>query len=336
MDKYKILACAGFGYTGSSIVSDYLSEYENIDVRAGSFEFRFLHDYGGVSFLEDSLVNNYHKQSSDGAIHQFLKLIDYYSGNIFAKKYNKWFGGKFKDISEEFVDELIDANWKGWLETHAIEQSSLVRLICYQIIPRIKHFVYRGRIAHYYPQDMIYFSSPNKEYFQYCVKLYLNKLFSVIDPNHEKEYLYFDQIVPPTNIERYLDYFDDIKVIVVDRDPRDLYIQNKFLTKESWIPNDVNTFIKVYRGQRRNIVKEPRNSNVMRINFEYAIYYYEDFENEIMAFLGLNKLQHINPKKSFNPMISIKNTKLWEKYDIDQRDLDRISEDLKEYCFQFD
>ena len=41
----------------------------------------------------------------------------------------------------------------------------------------------------------------------------------------DTEYLVLDQCVSTTNVKRYLNYIRDLKVIIVDRDPRDVYIQ---------------------------------------------------------------------------------------------------------------
>lgn len=337
MSKYKIVSCAGFGYTGSSIVSDYLSEFENVNTLAGSFEFRFLHDFGGISTLEDCIVHNYHKQSSDGAIHQYLQMVDYLSGNLFSRKYNKYFGGKFRELSYQFIDEITDAKWEGFMESTIMFKHPLKRIVYYQIYPRLKKLINGGgNIGRFYPRRDMYFSSPSKEYFDSCVRKYLNSLFEIIDPNNEKDYLYFDQIVPPSNVNRYLDYFDNIKIIVVDRDPRDIYVQNTYLIKESWIPSDVGAFIKMYKGQRNNVSREKDNTNILRIRFEDAIYKYEDFCNMINRFLGLSERQHINQKRYFNPQKSMENTRLWEKNNVDMKEIQQIKDSLYEYCYNYE
>ena len=334
--KYKILTCAGFGYTGSSIISDFLSEFDNVAMPAGSSELRFLHDFGGVSTLEDALVHNYHKQSSDGAIHQFLKLVDYYSGNFINKKYNRWFDGKYKEISLEFINDITNVKWSAAIETTWMYKPVIERIFYYQIYSRIKRFLCGGgELSRFYPSGDFYYSCPEKEYFEECVRKYLNNLFSIIDPNHSKEYLYFDQLVPPTNVNRYLCYFDDIKVIVVDRDPRDLYIQNKYRVKATWIPSNLNDFIKLYREQRKNIVKDPQNNKILRVNFEQAIYHYKEFSKQVMDFVGLTEKQHATPKLKFDPSISINNTQLWKKYEIPSTIIRQIENELGEYCYNF-
>jgi len=336
MENYKIISCAGFGYTGSSIVSDYLAEFDNVDVRAGSAEFRFLHDFGGISTLEDCIVHNYHKQSSDAAIHLYLQMVSYLSGNFFAKKYNSWFKGEFRKLSEDFINDITDARWKGFVEPTAMFKPTLWRILYYQIYPRLKRLFHGGgNIGAFYPKQDMYFSSPDKDYFDECVKKYLNNLFMIIDPLHEKEFLYFDQIVPPSNVNRYLDYFNDIKVIVVDRDPRDIFIQNTYKIKESWIPFDVDTFIKMYRGQRKNIKREEDNRNILRIRFEDAIYRYDEFSKQVASLVGLQESNHTCPKSLFDPSRSIRNTRLWEKYNVNMNDIKKIEEQLSEYCYDY-
>lgn len=337
MEGYKILTCAGFGTTGSSVVSDYLAEFENVDARAGDVEFRFLHDYGGVSSLEDSLVHNYQKQSSDGAIHTFLNMVDYQSGNILSKKYEHYFGGKFREFSYQYIDELCDVKWRGYLETAVMPMSPTWRMIYYQLFPRFKKLLngWKGYIGKYYPLKDVYFASPTEEFFVECTKRYLNRLFSVLDPNHKKEYLYLDQLLPPTNIDRYLRYFDSVKVIVVDRDPRDVYVENAYYWEETFCPFDVDKFITLFKKQRQFIDVEHESRDILRINFEDAVCNYDDFCKKVNEFLGLSELQHQNPRSKFDPSRSIKNTQWWKKYDVPKEDIDKIEKELKEYCYNF-
>ena len=101
MKDYKIVSCASFGSSGSGVVTDYLSEFENIN-NFGDFEFRFLQDFGGVTSLEDTLVNSYHRLNSDIAIQNFINYVEWQAGDIFNKRYEQFFHGQFKKISYDF------------------------------------------------------------------------------------------------------------------------------------------------------------------------------------------------------------------------------------------
>ena len=47
-----------------------------------------------------------------------------------------------------------------------------------------------------------------------------------------------DQLIPSSNIDRYTRYFDDIKVVVVERDPRDVWMCERYVWREGVIPSD--------------------------------------------------------------------------------------------------
>ena len=57
-----------------------------------------------------------------------------------------------------------------------------------------------------------------------------------------------------------MNYIDNCKCIIVDRDPRDIYLLNENVNKASFIPsNNINKFIKWYRDFKKwlldNIMK---------------------------------------------------------------------------------
>lgn len=336
MRTHKVVSCASYGGTGSSVISDYLLEFPIIH-NTGDYEFRFLQDYGGVTTLEDCLVYNYHRLNSDIAIRNFIKYIDYQSGDIFSKRYEKYFKNNFKNASYCFINKLIDAKWPGYWEQYQVLSPSVIRFLKYKLYPRIikllsgnKHY-----LARYIPKSTMYFSNPSAEYFNQCVQEYLNDLFNIIDSENQYKYLYFDQIIPPTNIERYFKYFDDLKIIVVDRDPRDLFITNYFEWHEGWIPKDIDKFIAVYGGIRIKEKSEKLNENILKVKFEDTIYKYNEFTQSINEFLGLSKSEHVFPLRNFNPDKSIKNTRLWTKYKISHAILSKIEKELEEFCYPF-
>lgn len=75
-----------------------------------------------------------------------------------------------------------------------------------------------------------------------------------------------------------------MKAIVVDRDPRDYYLENVVRWGEGWVPKDVNKFVVLYRKQREQINREKDSENVLRIRFEDAIYHYDEFSKRVNHF----------------------------------------------------
>lgn len=329
--NHRVITCASYGGTGSSIITDYLSEFDNC-YSLGEFEFRFLQDYNGVSDLEVKIIDNAHRLNSDIAIRDFKKNIDFYSGNIIFKRYSKYFGNNFKKISYQFIDSIIDMSWQGYWEYHQIEVSSIEGIFKYKLLPRIKNIFNKNGIASNIKKTKYYLSIPNREEFYKKTREYTRKLCKVIDCDEKYENLIFDQLVPATNINRYLNYFNDIKVIVVDRDPRDLYILNKEFWKESWIPENVDDYIKWFKLIRKNDEKED-GKRILRIKFEDFVYNYSEIEKKVLIFLDIEKQNHKSPKAKFNPEISKKNTKLWGKYKKYDKESKIIFNNLSEYCY---
>lgn len=336
-NKYSILTCASYGASGSGIVTDYLMEFDNIH-NPGNFEFRFLQDFGGITTLEDCLVHSHHRLNSDVAIRLFKKYVDYQAGDLLAKRYNKVFKGEFKQISYNFINDLIEGQWKGHWEEDQVLSPKYKDWLYYKIWTRIKRIIELNRhyIGKYYPTRDMYFANPSYEEFIVAVRKYLNNLFSVIDKDHKYDYLYFDQILPPDNLKRYFQYFDDIHVVVVDRDPRDYYIENVLKWGVKYLPHDIDTFIKVFKGLRKKLSEEEITNNVLRVKMEDTIYKYNEFSKKIDEFIGIAPGHHVRPKQYFDPAKSINNTQLWKKRHVDMDIIKRIEDELGEYCYDFD
>lgn len=336
-NEYKILTCASYGASGSGIVTDYLMEFDNIH-NSGNFEFRFLQDFGGITTLEDCLVHSHHRLNSDVAIRLFKKYVDYQAGDLFAKRYNKVFKGKFKQISYDFINSLVEGRWQGHWEEDQVLSAKYKDWLYYKIWTRIKRAIDFNRhyIGRYYPTRDMYYSNPSYEEFIAAVKTYLNNLFAIIDKDHKYDYLYFDQILPPDNLKRYFNYFDNIHVVIVDRDPRDYYIENVLKWGEKYLPHDLDTFIKVFKGLRKKLSDEDQSLNVLRIKMEDMIYKYDEFSKKINTFIGIDPTHHIFPKRNFNPSVSINNTQLWRKRKVDMDVIHRIEDELADYCYDFE
>jgi len=101
------------------------------------------------------------------------------------------------------------------------------------------------------------------------------------------------------------------------------------------VSKDLDKFIKLYRGIRKKLADEVDPPGVLRLRFEDTIYKYDNFKQTINAFLGLSEQDHIRPRSVFNPDISIKNTRLWEKYTTYKDTVKKIEDELSEYCYPY-
>ena len=150
----------------------------------------------------------------------------------------------------------------------------------------------------------------------------------------DTEYLVLDQCVSTTNVKRYLNYIRDLKVIIVDRDPRDVYIQ-AMRDGDHVLPHDPLLFAKQYRDMRRTIDDEIKDPRILRIHFEDLIYRYDFTTKQINEFLGISEEKHKDLRKHFNPDISIRNTQLWINDKNYNNQIKIIEQELEDFLYLF-
>lgn len=332
----KLITTTGYGATGSSVITDLLQEFSCVESK-GEHEFRFLFDVHGVRELEVVLFQLNNRQNIDYYIKAFKKYIKYIDKSITTRYYKDSFNGKFKRISDDFINSIIDVKWQGYWHKDVMDENIIKKFFYYlERFIQKKIFKEKDTGARYYKKTMYYANPISHEEFLKKVKNYINELIKVM--NTKKEFMVLDQLVPPENTSEFLKYFDDLKIIIVDRDPRDHYLLEKYEYGETWVPfQDVKTYVKWYKLIRSHRKKEIIvEDSVMFVNFEDFIYDYEKTVEKVVLFCGIDKLQWTQKRKYFNPSISIKNTRKWLSYPQAKEDIDYIEKHLSEYLINYE
>lgn len=334
----RIVTVAGYHSTGTSAVTDFFTGFDNV-CSIDDTEIRIAHDFGGISDLEYYLVENNHRNNTSIAVKRFVKLIDELNGKRINNGYKRYFGSEFIKASKEYVSEISE------LRTHSLcHQDIINRGKVFSSIDRLYNKVMN--ILHRSPKEtgrrysLIkkseygYFTSIDETVFIQATCKYTERLLKAFNQKN-KEYVMLDQLVPPTNIERYRRYFfDPLYVIVVDRDPRDLYIQEKIF---NWgvVPLDtVDDFCEWYRITRAHRKKEVVSKQTIFINFEDLVYKYEETSKKLIQFVEMKDDFSIEHSK-FNPDYSIHNTNLVKQHPEYQKDIERIEKLLPEYLCRY-
>lgn len=175
--------------------------------------------------------------------------------------------------------------------------------------------------------------------FYNATRNYVGEILSFVNKS-EAKYLVGDQFFPPSAVNNYLKYIPTSyipKVIIVDRDPRDLYFTCKYYLHTKSIPtDDVNIFCDWFRWTRGQSLKDEDSDSILRIKFEDAIYDYEYTRKKLLDFCEVsNEMQSIQ-YKCFDPKKSINNTQVWERYPGHREELEYIENHLLEYCYDFE
>lgn len=311
----KKIACVGYHATGSGVIDDFLREFDNVSEAVYGAELRILHDPDCISDLEYHLVTDPHRLGSGLAIRRFQEYCKQQS-----RMEEKIFGKAWMDLVYTYTDNLTINKYKGWIDNDlqfipSWRKSFVNILKAFNYILRKKPWtsfipnkLIKPRWYNYYPNYITYYSKLSEEQFIETTKKFIEVLCKKINIDN-KDFVVLDQFTCAHNPMRDLKYVDDMKVIVVDRDPRDLYIHN-MIHKDHVLPTDPKQFAIQYRLMRQVSCKDDP-SKVLRIHYEDMIFKYNEMVPKILDFLGIKHVHHVAPKRYFNPSVSIYGTQLW-------------------------
>lgn len=332
----KILSCASYYGSGSSAITDLLSECDCC-ASLTNYEFRFVQDPDGISELEYNLIDNFNRLNSGHAIKRYKKLVDYYGNHLFVKRYEPFFNNKWKEISYDYIDSLVSFKYKGIWQYDFYDKGRV-----YEFIAKLPDRVLNRTIWKNKPDKHCFFGN-NEMYCSYMSENdflqktihYTDMLFNEANRTN-KDYLIVDQLVPSTNLKRHLRYFSDINVFIVDRDPRDIYLLAKYEWHDEIVPKDIDLFCKWYKYSRSTKDIEAKENQVMCIQFEDMIYDYDRTVKRIFDWIGIDESSHKLKRKIFNPDLSKKNTQYWKSHPECIEEADQIAEKLPNYLYDYE
>lgn len=329
----KIITCASYYGSGSSALTDLVAEYENVK-DLSEFEIRFVHQLDGIADLEFHLVENHNRQNSGQALKRFIRLSKFYEGNRISKQYSQFISkSEYHDITTRYVDSLADFKYRGW-NFYDLYDRGIKSYYAHQLI---NHIFSRLRIPSFQilKKEETYCAHPSLEKFLSKTKEYTHEILSSLNSDG-KEFLEVDQLVSSSNINRMLRYFEDeIFVVVVDRDPRDVYLLNKYCWNDHVAPRDPDLFCEWFRYTHEAGNGMPLdNPHVKKIQFEDLIYKYNETVHCIEQMTGLTSDKHNRQYKKLNPKRSVVNTRLWEKH-ADDEGVKIIERKLSEYLYNY-
>jgi hypothetical protein len=318
--------------TGSSAVSDLLHEFEDAQVLDPA-EFTLAYYPDGLEDLEYHL-KNYHKyMSSAVAINRFRKLTGWQGRNCISKK-------EIKQITENFLNKIIQISWKGHGYVDVLIRPSGEIFIKRSIfkIARILHFNKLCKLySVLFPHKLELSIMP--ESFDLASRVFISEVLDAMGRKPDMATV-LDQPFEGCNPVKSFKYFENPRAIIVDRDPRDLYLYVKCFLRprgpEGYqVPCDnVEIFIEYYRLVHKNPLNIKTRDDLMFINFEDLVYDYENSIKKISDFAGVSK--HLYKGIYFKPAHSRTNTQLHKKYHQLDADIVKIERELTEYLYPFD
>lgn len=331
-----IIGACGFGATGSSIVTDYLEEYGHIQI-VGPTEFDWVGQPDGLIDLEYHLKHPHGRYSdSYKAIERYIQMCkqkEYMINHLGSASFTEFMGSVCS-----FINEITQTQWATsydlQLGNSLIDKIHRIFLYKTGYIQKWEKIHKRQWEKHPYKEMRF---SVNPQDFDVLAKKHVMDVISLMGVDFNRP-IAFDQPFSGENPQACFKYFDDPYAIVVDRDPRDLYIYGKLYLPGQFgyhiMPlNDVKKYVSFYRGLRDNQPYKEKNDRVLSLDMEDLIYKYDETTAKLRVFLKLP--ENPNPKTLFNPALSIGNTQLWLKYPQFAKDVEYIERELPEYLYDF-
>ncbi len=328
MSKYSFIA--GYGWSGSSALVDLLKEYSSTIVFDN--EFRIIRDPYGLEDLRFHLVSEWHDVQVDNAICDFINAMKAYNrrSKVLCGRVIRFGGGYQDTVGEDFLKEV------------------------YRFLKKIITFRYKSDwFGKYYHMNMLeylslkisgkfnkkkykymYFSNIDAETFDKEARVFIDRLFQNRFEENPRGMVILDQAIAPQCLIPMEHYFKGSKLVIVDRDPRDIYAE--LMRGKEIIGSDLaenhNPYIYVdfFNKFRENIQDLKDNPDVLRIQFEDLILNYDKTVALVEDFLGLYPKDHKEIHKYLNPDISKKNINIYKNY-LNENEIEVLEKELSDY-----
>lgn len=337
MSNVSFVMISGFFGSGSSAAVDLLKEYK------GTYEclaeIRTIKDPYGIRQMEQALTDNWELLNSAAAIRDFLWL-----SKICARPgrfplapaglgYSKTISKDFMAITQRYIDKLTKFTYRSDFYYQKFKKS-----YPRYVIDRCRwavEYLSKGKIKlANRKMKPSHFACPTHEEFNKATQEYFLELFQEHAKDGEKTYILLDQAISPNDTQVIHRYFKEAKMIIVDRDPRDMYIDDMLWGEN--LDSDTHTraagerYVLRYKALRSSMVLD---KDILYIRFEDLILNYADSVEKIEHFLGFDSANHLQKNTFLKPEKSAKNIGIWKKYYEQYKDaLDAITEGLPEYC----
>ena len=320
-----IVGICGYGYTGSGAVLDLIKETDSCRLIETEFMLPYFPD--GLEDLAYHLVEQPSRFfSSDIALLRFRELTRKMAkqpGNVC----NRASHGEFGRLSDEYIQAITQIVWKGyWVVEPFIAENDAARIkrkVLRHVIPR------RSALREKACRDLRFSIRP--EAFYEKTEAYLK---AIVGEKGNSEMIVINQPFPANAPGRSMKLFGKgTKAVIVDRDPRDVYLLCRDHVKTRWVPTDsVEKFITYYQQLHAFRTENP---DILYLRFEDLVFDYENTKDRIFRFLGVDPARHTRKRQFFNPDVSAGNTLLFRKDTAREADIRRIEAELKEYLYPF-
>lgn len=286
---------------------DLLREYPRF--RVPPDEFRLIRDPDGISSLEHAIVNDWSLHGADRALKRFRQLVRVLGRRRvkfvrYGLNWNRNCGGEFFRISDDYINSLIELKYGGH-SIHDYYEAGDLGYIRMKVAERLRS-LRTGPI----------WMAGTGDGFHERTKTYFARLFDALTLGEAADAVVLNQGASATRPQAALNYVHNGYVIVVERDPRDVYVESKRQHLAVFIPrSDPHAFSQWYRRHRLEAVRLTRaHPRILHVQFEQLVSTPESTISTIERFLELPPGRSRAAGQGFDPELSARNVGMWQRH----------------------
>lgn len=277
--------------------------------------------------LDQHINNNYSYLNVDIAISRFRYLCQHY------KVYSNVTQGEFNRITEQYIDDIVQLVWRGHSAFDGIRINNFFSNIWFRAVYLLqKRFIKIGLDLPKLVDRKMYLAIGTDEFYNRTER-YIADLFDAM--GRKKSIIAVDQMFPANEPWASMKYVSGSLAIVIDRDPRDIFLSMKEKKHMRFMPVDnVEEYVEYYKLLRTKRDKVLEDSRILFFYYEDIVLNYEDCIRKIEEFLHINN--HIHKKEYFDPNNYLNRIGIWNKKKYDEVTLQQIryiEKELKKYLY---
>tara|TARA_B100000212_G_scaffold271094_1_gene210523 strand:+ start:4201 stop:5205 length:1005 start_codon:yes stop_codon:yes gene_type:complete len=332
----QVLDLSGYSFSGKSAIYDFLTNYGNFYSHGKEFEFDLLRIRGGIHDLKNSLTSkNWSFIRASDSIKAFKQIIENisYQRNFLSRltsigSYYEDYFPNFCKNANNYINELILSSYQSEWPFNEFEAEGF-----------LKSSNKFKRLLGFSNTKDVFLSRLKEDEFDEITRKFFDKLFQFIPLDKGYTHLLLNNAFEPFSPESSLNFFKSSKSIIIDRDPRDIYLSARksplikgINVSKIVIGNNTNDFIRRFKIFHQN--HNNYNPNILRINFEEFILAHQKTILKLEEFLNCNLITSVS-KSSFDLNKSSQNIFLWKKKEnlIYIKEIEQIEFNLKSFCY---
>lgn len=291
----------GLMASGSGVVHDYLSSRKDFESPFGPNEFKLCADPLGLHYLYINCYKNFSFFNPSHVMDEFLNYSDRLQQfNVYEKhnKPKKLYKKNFDIISKEFIKKITDTSYYANPEFSNFKINSFESFVLKLKKSRYNFFNVR------LPVNEKKFIDESKKYIKKIIlnnlerkklkknaNVVLNQAINIFDPISSSQ------------------YFEKKKIVIVMRDPRDIFASMKHRKSKGTPHQNVHIFIKWFKRcfESNYFNKNLKHKDILIINFESFVNNFDRENKRLCKFLNINKKFQL--KKNYSNLFNLEFSK---------------------------